>query len=410
MRLALLLIAALAPVSFAAPAIKALWGVSQAQVGLVFSAGLMGLAAGSLLIAPTADIFGRRRVLFFSLLVMIVGTLWSAVTHNVVDLMLSRAFTGLGIGTMIAIITSLTAEYANARSRDFCQAMFAIGFPVGGLLGGVLAARLLPSYGWPAIFYTGSLLGAVLIPVVWAFLPEPIAPMIARPRSDTLARVNDFLRRCKFAAIATLPAPPADARSAPWKAVFAPGHAAVTVLITCIYFLHVNTLFFAQNWVPSLVVALGFAPANAALVGIFLNVGGILGGLVIGTTSMRLGLKPLVATALFCGAVVTALYGFIPSNFTLLALSTAVLGFFLQGGMMGLYAVVARTFPAHMRASGTGFVIGVGRIGSAIGPAVAGILMTAGFARSSVAIAMAIPALVAALLLLKFTVRPPTTA
>ena len=396
-------------VTFAAPAIKSAWGVNQARLGLVLSSGLLGMAAGSLLIAPAADLIGRRSMLFLSLILMIVGDTWSSTTHSVQALMLSRVFTGLGIGTMIAVISSLAAEYANARSRDFCQTMFGAGFPLGGMLGGFFAAYLLPTYGWPAIFLAAASFGLVMVLVVWLFLPEPIAPMIARPKAGTLGRVNAYLARCGMPAVSELPAPPQDAKSAPLKALFATDMAGVTVLITAIYFLHVVTLFFVQTWVPSLIAGQGFPPTQAALVGVCVNLGGIVGGLLLGAASMRLGLKTLVVTAMALGAVLTAVFGSLPSNFILLALGAAAMGFSLQSAMMGLYAVVARTFPAHMRASGAGVVIGVGRIGSAVGPALAGMLLATGLNRGSVAILMAAPALAAALLLLKFRVRPPNT-
>jgi MFS transporter, AAHS family, 4-hydroxybenzoate transporter len=273
------------------------------------------------------------------------------------------------------------------------------------MLGGLFVTHLLPSYGWPAIFLTGAILGLVMLLVVALFLPEPIAPMIARPTAGTLARVNAYLARCGMAPIAELPAPPSGARSAPLKALFAPGMAGLTTLITCIYFLHVVTLFFMQSWAPSLIASEGFAPAKAASIALWLNVGGIVGGPLLGATSVRLGLKTLVMGAMSAGAVVTAIFGAIPPNFFFLALGSAAAGFCLQGAMMGLYAVVARTFPAHIRASGIGLVIGIGRIGSAVGPALAGLLMTMGLTRGSVAIAMAAPTLTAALLLLKFRVR-----
>ena len=394
-------------ITFAAPAIKSAWGISPAQLGLVLSSGLFGMAAGTLLIAPAADLVGRRRMIFLSLSIMILGTFWTAMSHDITELMLSRVFTGLGIGAMIPVISSLAAEYSNTRSRDLCVALFAVGFPMGGMLGGLLAAFLLPTFGWPAIFLVATALGLLMLPMVWTFLPEPLAPMIARPKADTLVQVNAYLKRCGLTAVAALPAPPPDAKSAPVKALFASGMSAVTLLVTCIYFLHVVTLFFVQSWLPSLISALGFAPAQAALLAVWLNVGGIVGGLLLGAISMRVGLKPLVVLALASGGLLTALFGSIPPSFLLLALGTFAMGLFLQGGIMGLYAVVARTFPAHMRVSGTGFVIGIGRIGSAIGPIMAGLLMTAGLTRSSVAIAMAVPSLLAAVLLLKFAVRPP---
>lgn len=394
-------------ITFAAPAIKAAWGIEQAKMGLVLASGLLGMAAGSLLIAPAADFVGRRRMLFVSLAVMVSGTIWTAFTHNVTNLMLSRIYTGLGIGTMVAVISSLAAEYSNARSRDFSVTIFSIGFPIGGMLGGLLAAYLLPNYGWPAIFMVASLFGVLMLPAMWRFLPEPIAPMIARPKSDTLKRVNDYLKRCGLQTVTQLPPPTSDGQTTPLKALFAPGMAGTTLLITTIYFLHVITLFFVQSWLPSLVASVGFAPAQAALIAIWLNVGGIIGSPLLGATSARAGLKTLVFLALCGGALLTALFALVPPAFVLLALGSAAMGFFLQSGMAGLYATIARTFPAHMRASGTGFVIGVGRIGSIFGPAVGGMLMAAGVARSSVAIAMALPSFVAALLLLRFRLQPP---
>jgi MFS transporter, AAHS family, 4-hydroxybenzoate transporter len=396
-------------ITFAMPAIKAAWGINQSQVGLVLASGLLGMAAGSLLLAPAADVIGRRRLIFLSLTIMITGTFWSAATDNVRELMLSRVYTGLGIGAMIAVISSLTAEYSNTRRRDFSQAMFGIGFPIGGLFGGFLASRLLPSYGWQAIFVAASIFGLVLVPIVWKFLPEPIAPMIARPKANTLDRVNHYLKRCGMPLISQLPPPPVDAKSAPLRALFASGMASVTVMIAAIYFLHVVTLFFVQSWVPSLIAGVGFAPAEAARIAVWLNLGGLISGPLLGASSMRFGLKPLAFTGLAGGALMTAVFGSLPPAFLPLLLGTIGMGFFLQGGMIGLYAVIARTFPAHMRASGTGFVIGVGRIGSAVGPALAGVLMTAGMTRSNVAIAMAVPAFLAALLLLKYRVRAPDT-
>lgn len=396
-------------ITFAAPAIKAAWRVGDAQLGAVLASGLLGMAAGSLLIAPAADRIGRRPMIFLSLILMIVSTLWSATTYDTTELMLSRVVTGLGIGAMIAVISSLAAEYANARRRDLCVLLMGIGFPLGGTLGGFLAAYLLPTRGWRAIFIMAACLGLIMLLASWVLLPEPIAPLIARPRRNTLARINAFLERSGLAPISKLPAPPPDAKSAPLTALFATGAASATVLITCIYFLHVVTLFFVQSWVPSLIAGEGFPPAQAAFTAAWLNIGGILGGLFIGGTSMRLGLKRLLFVSLSCGAMLTALFGSIPANILLLALGAALMGLCMQGGMMGLYAVVARSFPAHMRVSGTGLVIGVGRVGSALGPAAAGLLMAAGAARSSVAVIMAIPTLAAALILLRFKVRPPDT-
>jgi len=103
-------------------------------------------------------------------------------------------------------------------------------------------------------------------------------------------------------------------------------------------------------------------------------------------------------------------FSLVPPFVPALFLASVVAGFFIQGSAPALYAVIARTFPAEMRASGTGFVVGIGRIGSALPPLIAGALAANGFDRTTVAMVMAAPALLALVLLIRFVIRPPTTA
>jgi AAHS family 4-hydroxybenzoate transporter-like MFS transporter len=396
-------------VTFAAPALRGEWGIGQAQIGFVLSSGLLGMAAGSLFIAPSADILGRRKLIFLSFAMMILGTFWSAFTHNLSELVQSRILTGLGIGTMIAVGNPLCAEYASAKRRDLAVSLLNIGYPLGGVLGGSLAAYLLPTYGWRAIFISASVFGLIMLALSWLLLPEPVACLIARPKSNSLARVNDFLRRCGHPPVTQLPPPPANAKAAPISLLFRDGMTRTTLQVTAIYFLHVVTLFFIQSWVPSLVAGEGFSPSQAAIVAVWVNLGGIVGGAFIGATTVRFGLKPLVIAAMCGGAIMTAAFGAFPPNLNLLKGAAFVTGFFTFGGMIGLYAVLARTFPAHIRVSGTGLVIGVGRIGSAISPLAAGLLLAAGLGRPGVSLLMAAPTLVAAIVLLSFRVKDPTT-
>ena len=397
-------------ITFAAPALLIDWGIGKAELSYVLSAGLLGMAGGSLLIAPAADVIGRRNLVFLSLVLMISGTAWTAVANGIAELILSRVLTGLGIGAMIAVINPLAAEYANARRRDLTVSLLNIGYPIGGIAGGFLAAYLLTAFGWRAIFVCAAVSGIAMLFVVWRWLPEPIAYIVARPRADALARVNAYLKHCGIAAVAQLPPPPPGADALPVKNLFRDGMAWVTLKIMSIYFLYVIALFYMQTWVPVLVAGAGISPANAAIVSVCLSIGGVFGGLFIAFATTRLGLKPIVVTALTGGGLFIVLFGWLPPSLALFATTAAVAGFFLFGGMIGLYAVVARTFPAHMRASGTGFVIGIGRLGSALSPLLAGFLFSAGLDRAGVGVVMAVPALLAAIVLLSFRVRPPTTA
>ncbi|WP_174273334.1 MFS transporter, partial [Sphingomonas bacterium] len=183
-------------VTFAAPAIAIDWGIGKAALGVLLSAGLAGMALGSLGLAPFADMVGRRRMVLASLVLMAAGMLLSAFAHSLPQLVAWRVLTGLGIGAMVAVINPLAAEFANARRRSLALALMAMGYPLGGLVGGLAAALFLRLYGWPAVFLAGAVAAGLLLLVVLRFLPEPLAFLLARPRQDGLARVNALLARC----------------------------------------------------------------------------------------------------------------------------------------------------------------------------------------------------------------------
>jgi AAHS family 4-hydroxybenzoate transporter-like MFS transporter len=345
-----------------------------------------------------------------SLVIMIVGTLWTALSGGLTELVLSRILTGLGVGSMIAVIVPMSSEYANARRRDLAVSLMTIGYPIGGILGGLLSSVLLASMGWRAIFFFASAIGVVLLLIVLRFLLEPLALVVARPGKNGLARANLYLSRCGRPLIERLPPPPIATNQLPIKSLFKPGMAGDTIKITLIYFLYMIPHFYMQTWLPTLVADVGLSASQAALVAAFMSVGGVVAGLFIAGASLRVGIKRIELIMLAGAGIVTACFAFLPGILAVMIGGALIAGFFVMGGMIGLYAIIARTFPAHLRASGTGFVIGIGRVGSILPPMIAGMLFTSGMGRESISILMAAPAIVCLLLLLTFRVRPPTTA
>lgn len=396
-------------VTFAAPALLAEWGIDKAQLGLALSSGLFGMALGSLLLSPLADTIGRRKTLFIALAMMIAGTAWTAVVDDLDGLIASRLFTGLGIGAMIGVIMPLAAEYANSRWRDVAISLFSVGFPLGGIIGGFVSAYLLAEFGWRSIFLAATVFGVVLAVISGRVLLDPVALVIARPGHDGLARVNTFLTRCGHAPVEVLPPPPQSSKI-PMSRLFEHGMAGSTLQITLIYFLVVIPVFFMQTWLPTLIADLGIVPAQAAMISAFFSVGGVIAGFVIAALSTRLGLRTIINLALAGAAVVIVVFSLLPAAIPLLIAVSIIAGFFVQGSMVSLYAIVARTFPAEIRASGSGFVIGIGRVGSILPPLFAGALAAAGLERSGIAIVMAAPALLALAMLIRFVIRPPTIA
>lgn len=385
-------------ITFAAPGIAAQWGLNKAALAVVFSSGLVGIAAGSFLIAPLADVIGRRPTVLLSLAVMAVGTFWTAAAPNLFVLEALRLLTGLGIGAMIAVINALAAEYASERRRDLAVSLVNVGYPIGGVLGGSLAAALLPAFGWRSIFVCVGAACVAMLAVVWRALPEPPGYLIARPKPQSLAGVNRYLARCGQPPVAVLPAPPSSART-PIAALFGTGTLGVTLLVTALYLLTVVPVFYMQNWLPKLVTELGFSDAEAAGVSVWLSIGGIAGGLFVGLASSRLGLKSTVVAILLAMAVTINLFGKAPADLAALRVAAAAAGFSVFGAMVGVYAVVSRSFPTAIRASGTGLVIGIGRLGSIASPLLASTMFSFGLDRAGVSAAMSIPAGLAAILL-----------
>lgn len=391
-------------ITFAAPAIEREFAIGKAALGIVFSSGLIGMALGSLLLAPAADIYGRRRLVLVSLSLMVVGTVWTATAHSVGILALSRLLTGLGIGAMISTINPMAAEYANARRRDLSVTLLNIGYPMGGMIGGITAAQMLPVLGWRAIFIAAAGLAVVMAIIVATALPEPIPGILARPDDTSLARLNRYLAQCGQPPLAALPEMSTGNRRS-FALLLGRGEWANTLRITAVYFLYVLVVFFIQTWLPSMVAQLGYSPSSAALVSTIMNLSGILGGLTLSLISPRIGIKATVIFAMALTVAAVLLFGLVPPSLGRLQGVAVLVGVATIGGMTNLYAVVSRSFPAAARASGTGFVIGIGRFGSAVGPALGGALLAMGYDRGAVGFMMALPAVGAALILILTRVR-----
>ena len=389
-------------VTFAAPAITASWGIGRAALGVVLSAGLVGMAGGSLALAPLADVVGRRVMVFCGLALMAAGMLMSAGAHGVADLAGWRVATGLGIGVLVAVITPLAAETSNARRRSLAVSIMAAGYPAGGLIGGLGSAWLLRAYGWPAVFTAGGVAALALLPVVALGLSESPAFLLGRRGPDRLSRINRLLAYWGHEASPDLGAPPPRPRGGGYPRLFAAGQLGRTVQVTIANLLYVLTVYYVLSWLPQLVADAGFAPSTASLVSGAANAAGVLGGVGLGALAHRRRVSTLTIAAMIGLAASTAALGLSPPSLPLLVAASAVCGLFLYAGIAGVYALLAQSFAPEARATGSGFVIGVGRGGSALAPYAAGALFAAKLSRAEVSLVFAaIAALAAAVLWLR---------
>ncbi len=393
-------------ISFASPGIATEWGIDRAALGIVLSMELIGMAIGSLLLGGVADRIGRRPTMLGCLVLMTIGMFMATTVSNLTELSAWRVLTGLGIGGLLTAINAAAAEFSNHKRRHLSVALMSIGYPVGAVVGGTIAAQLLKTSDWRAVFYFGASVTAVFIPLVLLLIPESVHWLARKQPQGALEKINRTLGRMGHAPVTSLPVISEAVRKKSMADIFAPGLLATTLLVAATYFFHIITFYYILKWVPKIVVDMGFVASSAAGILVWTNVGGALGGALLGLLTLRFGVKGLTIAAMVLSTVMVIIFGRTPADLQKLAFICACAGFFTNAAIVGMYAIFAQAFPTHVRASGTGFGIGIGRGGSVLAPIIAGFLFTGGYSLASVSFVMALGSLVAACVLSMLKLKP----
>ena len=387
--------------AFAAPGIAKEWGIQRDALGVVLSMELIGMGFGSILLGGAADRFGRRPTILGCLIVMASG-MWLATTaQSPSGLALWRFVTGLGIGGMLAAINAVTAELSSLKGRSLAMALMVIGYPIGATVGGIIAGNLLKGGDWRLVFEFGAIATAVFIPLVFIFVPETPDYYVTRRESTALDKVNASLRKLALPLATIMPAAPALADKPSVLDIFKPGLLRTTLLFTLGYSFHAVTFYYILKWSPKIVADFGYTQPEAASVLVWANIGGAIGGGLFGFAMHRFGLKWPTIAMLVGGALAVIAFGFGRESLDGWKMAVFFTGFTTNAAIVGFYSLFAIGFPTHVRATGTGFAIGAGRIGAAGSPILAGVLFTqAGLGLLGVSVIMAMGSVVAALLLL----------
>lgn len=362
-------------VAFVAPALHQSWDVSPELFGPLFGAGLLGTLIGSIALGSLADRFGRKRMLMLSVLVFGLMTFACAFADSIGQLGVYRFVAGLGLGGAIPNVLALISEYSPKSMRSTAIVITFAGFPIGAVIGGIASAQLIPAFGWPSVFLAGGALPILILPAIAAFVPESTGVR------EATVPVRDLFRE----------------RRAAW-----------TLLLWGLTFTTLLLAYFLVNWTPLLLVEAGLAHRQAIMGVVVLNLGGIIGSVLIGRISDRRGPFKALAAAFLVGAVCVAGVGLLiqSSAATLLAL-IFVVGFCVFGAQLNISAVSAIYYPVSMRSTGIGWNMGVGRIGSVVGPTVGGALIALGLGRGEMFLSAAIPAAIAGLIVVAMSFKAP---
>jgi AAHS family 4-hydroxybenzoate transporter-like MFS transporter len=383
-------------IGFLAPSMAETLHVSVKTFGPIFAAALVGLMISSMLSGPIADRWGRKGPIVACTLIFGTFAMLTARSTSFDQLLVFRFLTGLGLGGALSNSVALMSEYAPKRLLAVIVSMMFCGMPAGAVLATQVSTVMLPRWGWQSVFYAGGILPITLAVLLIAILPESVRYLEVsganqRKISKILARIS-----AELADAAISRSQQQDSRrNAPVINLFTEGRAAGTILLWIPYFMNLLMLYFVVFWLPALLRQTG-KPVSAGITAVMLfSVGGIAGSFIEGTFMNRWGAFAVLLTEFLCTTLLIASLAY-SNSFPLMMTITFVLGFVVQGAQGGLSAVAATFYPISIRSTGIGWCLGVGRIGSIVGPILGGMMLKLDWSPREILLAGSIPALCAA--------------
>ena len=359
-------------VSFIAPLLQYAYALSLHDIAELFAMGYVGTIIGALIAGWFADRIGRRSVLLVCLSVAGSATLLCAAVTSFEMLPALRLLAGLGLGGAMPCLTALTAEHAPAERRSAAVMAMYMGYPVGAVVGGLITSFFL-AQGWRDIFVGGGI--ATLATVLAAFfIPETF-------RSLPAARVDS---------------PPLPTKWAQMGEQFAEGRLGPALMIWIGQFCMLLLLFLLTSWTPTMAVRSGLTLQTAAVCGVILNLGGVVGALALRGAVNRHGPFVPAAVMVGMGALMIVLLGQTMGSTPLLMIDLLLVGVTALGGQLICPAMIAELFPVHVRGTGAGCAFAAGRVGSIIGPLLGGMLLSANLELGWLYAIVALPAAIAA--------------
>jgi benzoate transport len=388
--------------AFTASAVTEDLGLTGAELGLLLSGGLIGMALGTAGVGPFADRHGRRPVLLVAMAVTVVGLFLTAMASSLPEMLAWRVITGLGIGGTMTSGVVLVSEYANSKYRALALSIYSSGFPIGATLGGLAAVPLINSFGWQGVFTVGGIATALAIAGVALFVPESIDHLAAKFRSgrtQALQRAEKIALRLKVAGPVVLSAARDGGetrRRNAYATLLSRENRKGTLMLWAIYFMVMASFYFVSSWTPRLLTETGLTAEQGIFGGLVVMAGGLVGNVLYGSCAARWDARKVMA----CFAVVSALLmvAFVSTTSTLfLALAMGLLlGVFINGCMAALYTIAPMTYSADLRSTGVGTAMGFGRVGSILSPIAVGGLLDIGWTPIALYVLLAVIILLAA--------------
>jgi MFS transporter, AAHS family, 4-hydroxybenzoate transporter len=360
-------------VSFVAPLVAHDLHLAPDNLGAIFAAGLAGSMLGGLTLGAAADKVGRRPVLIGALLFAGIMTVLCSQAASFGAFASLRFLTGFGLGGLLAAVVPLIAEYFPAERRNQAVTSMFIGYPLGAVVGGIVTAVLI-AHGWRSLFVGTGTVTLLLLPLA-LLMKETFASKLDKLDHEK----EDRILGTRLSILE----------------LFTEGRLWTTLTTSFGIFCLLLLTYLLNSWTPLIAVRLGFKPQTAAMCGVFLNLGGVVGALSSMLWVRRFGVFKLAALMVSVGSLGIVSIGFAAHAAASLFLALFISGVLVIGAQQNSPAMSVQLYPRRMRAAGAGWQFAAGRLGSILGPLIGGLLFSSGIAYETLFVALAVPALLA---------------
>ncbi len=366
--------------AFSASSVSAEWGLTGSQLGALLSAGLFGMGAGSLFLAPWADKIGPPPLILLCLMIRGISMIAAAFVQSATHLRIMRFITGLGIGGILASSNVIASEYASSRWRSLAVSLQSTGYAIGATIGGMIAIALISNFGWRSVFLAGGITTLLMFFVAIFTLPESLDYLLVKQPKNALSRINQLCQRIGLQQIKQLPHVTINANQPKMgiAKLFTAGLGLQTLLLWFSFFFVMFGFYFVMSWTPKILSANGMTTEQGVTAGVLISAGGMFGAALIGLISARVRIFYVQAAFLALTAMLILLFVNSTGALTIAFVLSIFLGVLSNGCVAGLYAMSPSIYEAGVRATGVGSAIGFGRIGGILSPLVAGAFLDSG--------------------------------
>ena len=386
--------------------------IGRAQLGPIFGASFIGATLGAFLFGTLGDRYGRKSMTIVCTLIFGVFTLATVWATTFPALVALRFLTGLGIGGVIPTTVALLCEYAPLRVRGIVVTTMACGLSLGAAFTGIVSAQLVPVMGYQAIFYVGGVLPIIVVPLLLVWLPESARFLVLkkRPAARVAAILREVDAKLSFDPATNFTVREANLTGFPVRRLFDRGWGVATLLLWITIFMNLLCITFFSQWMPTLYNNYGLDMGSAITAAAMFQVGGVLGAVGLGRLIDKFGFFSVLGVAYVAGALFAVLLvSFGPSRPVMILLSFMT-GLCIAGAQNAANAMSGAFYPTLVRSTGSGWAIGVGRIGGIGGPFLGGLLLGSHWSVPAIFFISAVPLLcagVAVLLLGRRARRSP---